>query len=161
MNTHCKRLLSVGLLLQLLSLPAFLTGCVNPLSMGFATPIPVPPWVPDRIQDRFEGKNDHRVPVLPPIPPGYRPYCEDPPGQREILRAMPQVTRGVPYVYEEFRDDIEFTVEKIVDKIDPPRFYSAHGAGAVASLSLEVHGVLYGNHRLLVSFPVPRAASAG
>ena len=63
-----------------------------------------------------------RVPVLPPIPPGHRPYCEDPPDQQEILRAMPRVTRGIPYIYEEFRDDIEFTVEKLVDKVDPPRF---------------------------------------
>jgi hypothetical protein len=53
--------------------------------------------------------------------------CEDPPDRAEILRAMPRVTRGVPYVFEEFRDDIEFTVEKMVDKVDPPRFYPLIG----------------------------------
>ena len=117
MKTLRKRLMSASLLL----IPAFLSGC-SPFSMGFATPVPMQPWVADRIVERLENKNDSRVPILPPIPPGHRPYCEDPPDQQEILRAMPRVTRGIPYVYEEFRDDIEFTVEKLVDKVDPPRF---------------------------------------
>ena len=44
-----------------------------------------------------------------------------------ILRAMPRVTRGVPYFYEEFRDDIDYTVERLVDTIDPPRFFPLIG----------------------------------
>lgn len=110
----------------LLLVPSVLSGCA-PFAMGFGTPIPMQAWVGDRIVERLEGKNDSRTPILPPIPPGHRPYCEDPPDQQEILRAMPRVTRGVPYVFEEFRDDIEFTVEKLVDKIDPPRFYPLIG----------------------------------
>jgi hypothetical protein len=98
-----------------------LTGC-NPLSMGFATPVPVQPWVAEQMEERLCIKNDFRTPLMPPIPPGIRPLCEDPPDRAAILRAMPRVARGVPYVYEEFRDDIEFTVEKLVDTIDPPRF---------------------------------------
>jgi hypothetical protein len=117
MTSVRKRLLAAGWLL----IPAFLSGC-SPFSMGFATPAPMQPWVAERIEERLLNKNDHRVPILPAIPPGHRPYCEDPPDQQEILRTMPRVTRGVPYVYEEFRDDIEFTVEKLVDKVDPPRF---------------------------------------
>lgn len=114
-------------LASMLGSPALLSGCINPLGMGFATPVPMMPWVGDRIVERFEGKNDSRTPVLPPIPPGHRPYCEDPPDQQQILRALPRVTRGVPYIYEEFRDDIEFTVEKLVDRIDPPRFFPLIG----------------------------------
>ena len=117
MKVHYKRIMSASFLL----IPAFLSGC-SPFSMGFATPVPMPPWVADRIEDRMVNKNDHRVPILPAIPPGHRPYCEDPPDQAEILRAMPRVTRGIPYIYEEFRDEIEFTVEKLVDRVDPPRF---------------------------------------
>jgi hypothetical protein len=75
----------------------------------------------------LENKHDGQVPILPAIPPGHRPYCEDPPDEQQILRAMPRVTRGVPYIYEEFRDDIEFTTEKLVDKVDPPRFFPLIG----------------------------------
>lgn len=117
---------SVLLALTVLA-PVAITGCFNLLSMGFATPIPVPPWVAERIEERLCEKNDFRTPVMPPIPPGYRPVCEDPPDPAAILRAMPRVTRGVPFVYEEFRDDFDFGVEKMADHIDPPRFYPLVG----------------------------------
>jgi hypothetical protein len=114
-------------LAALVLIPPCLTGCVNPLGMGFATPVPMQPWVADRIEERWLYKTDSRSPVLPPIPPGHRPFCEDKPDEQEIMRAMPRVTRGVPYIYEEFRDDIEFAWEKLVDRIDPPRFYPLIG----------------------------------
>ena len=64
--------------------------------------------------------NDYRTPIMPPIPPGFPPpLCEDPPDEAMVLRAMPHVARGVPYVYEEFRDDIQVVSERIVDRIDP------------------------------------------
>src|SRR5262249_5997522 len=83
--------------------------------------------VADHIADKLDNRNDHRVPILPAIPPGHRPYCEDAPDEQEILRAMPRVTRGVPYVYEEFRDEVEFAREKLVDHIDPPRCFPLIG----------------------------------
>src|ERR1700676_2085853 len=97
-----------------LALPVLTSGCATPLSMGIFTPVPVPPWVADHIEERLKYKNDNRTPVLPPIPAGFRPLCEDPPDRAEILRTMPRVARGVPYLYQEFRDDMEFTVEKLV-----------------------------------------------
>ena len=90
-------------------------------------PVPVQPWVADHVADRFENKNDHRVPILGAIKPGERPTCDDAPDQAEILPHLPRVTRGVPYIYEEFRDDIEFTVEKLVDRVDAPRFFPLLG----------------------------------
>ena len=44
-----------------------------------------------------------------------------------MLRALEHVTRGVPYVYEEFRDDIQIVTERIKDTIDPPRFFPLVG----------------------------------
>ena len=125
-----RRLPKLWLLLGAL-IPCVTSGCINPFAMGIGTPIPVQPWVAEHIQERIVNKNDHRTPILPPIPPGHRPLCEDPPDRAEILRAMPRVTRGVPYVYEEHRDDIEFTVEKISDVIDPPRFFPLVGPAQV------------------------------
>jgi len=47
------------------ALPA-LTGCL-PLSMGIFTPMPIMPWVSERMEEKYAFKNDHRVPVMPPI----------------------------------------------------------------------------------------------
>jgi hypothetical protein len=40
---------------------------------------------------------------------------------------MEHITRGVPYIYEEFRDQISIVSQRLVDKIDPPRFYPLIG----------------------------------
>ena len=102
-------------------------GCV-PYSMGCFTPIPVQPWVTERMEDKYAHKNDYRTTIMPPLREGFPPpICEDPPSEQEVLRAMPRVTRGVPFVYEEFRDDIQVVNERLVDKIDPPRFYPLVG----------------------------------
>ena len=102
-------------------------GCI-PWSMGIATPVPVPPWVTERMEEKYCWKNDFRTPILPPIREGFPPpVCEDPPDDARVLRAMPRVPRGVPYVYEEFRDNIQIVKELIVDKIDPVRFFPLVG----------------------------------
>jgi hypothetical protein len=121
-----KKLRSL-LLLAGIAATAGLSGCY-PLSMGIFTPIPVPPWVSERMEEKYCHKNDFRTPILPPIKEGAPPpICEDPPDESRILRALPKVTRGVPYFYEEFRDDINIVTELIVDKIDPPRFFPLVG----------------------------------
>src|SRR3954465_6388181 len=84
-------------------LPMCATGCA-PLSMGIFTPIPMPPWVTERMEKNFVHQNDFRTAILPPIDPaGPPPLCEDPPDEARILRAMPHVPRGVPHFYEQFR----------------------------------------------------------
>ena len=148
MKAYFKRIFAAGFL----ATSAFVVGC-SPLSMGFVTPIPVQPWVATSIAERFENKNDHRVPILPAIPPGHRPYCEDPPDQAEILRCMPRVTRGIPYIYEEFRDDIEFAVEKLVDKVDPPRFIPLIGPAQLHHCHWKC--TVYFTETVDAIFPVP------
>src|ERR1700678_224901 len=103
------------LLALALAAPAGLGGCF-PISMGLATPIPVPAWVTERMEEKYCFKNDFRTPILPPLLDGYPPpLCDDPPDEARILRAMPHVRRGVPYIFEEFRDDVQIVTERIVD----------------------------------------------
>ncbi len=107
--------------------PLGLSGCF-PLSMGIFTPIPVQPWVTENMEEKYCNPNDNRTPVMPEIRPGFPPpVCEDPPDEAQVLRFMPHVTRGIPWIYEEFRDDIQVVSERIVDKIDPPRFFPLVG----------------------------------
>jgi hypothetical protein len=133
-----RRPFSWALLVAALA-PLGLSGCLYPFSgisgnfpglfpFGLATPIPVMPWVSTVIEERYQHKNDFRTPILPPIRPGFpEPLCEDPPDDAQVLRALIPVVRGIPYIYEEFRDNIQVVTERIVDRIDPPRFFPLIG----------------------------------
>ena len=138
-------------LVALALLPA--VGC-NPLTLGFLSPIPVPPWTEERLEQKLSHKNDGRVPIMPPIRDGFPPpICEDAPGDAEVLRAMPRVPRGVPYVYETFRDDIVIVKNRMVDKIDPPRFFPLVGPAQLHHCHWEC--VIYYNELVQSDYPFP------
>ena len=100
-------------------------GCAGP---GIFTPIPVAPWTAEKLENQYMHKNDFRTPIMPPIREGFpAPLCVDAPDESMILRAMPHIRRGVPYISEQFRDDIQIVTERLVDKIDPPRFFPLVG----------------------------------
>jgi hypothetical protein len=127
-----RKLRTCVLLAAALLTPLGLTGCfgqgINPFGMGIFTPIPVMPWTTEVLEKKLCHPNDYRTPIMPPIRDGYPPpICEDPPGDAEVLRVMPRVSHGVPYVYEEFRDNIRIVYERLVDRIDPPRFFPLVG----------------------------------
>lgn len=123
-------------------LPVMSTGCL------------VQPWVADRMQERYQHTNDNRTPILPPLQDGMPvPLCEDPPSDHEVLRSLPAQIRGVPYIYEEFRDDITITKNLIVDKIDPPRFFPLVGLAQLHHCHWEC--AVYYNELIQSSYPFP------
>ena len=141
-------------LVALAVLPACGTGC-NPLGMGFLTPVPIQPWMAERMQAKYEHKNDGRVPIMPPIKIGFPdPICEDPPSDQEVLRAMPRVPRGVPYCFETFRDDIVIVKNRLVDKIDPPRFFPLVGPAQLHHCHWEC--VIYYTETIQSDYPFPQ-----
>ena len=140
-------------LVALALLTAGAGGC-NPLTLGFLTPIPVPPWTAERMEAKLNHKNDGRTPIMPPIRDGFPPpICEDAPSDAEVLRAMPRVPRGVPYVYETFRDDIVIVKNRMVDKIDPPRFFPLVGPAQLHHCHWEC--VIYYNELVQSDYPFP------
>ncbi len=128
-------------------------GC-QPLSMGLFTPMPVPPWVTERMEEKYVHKNDNRTAILPPIREGFPPpICEDEPDDSMILRAMPHIARGVPYFYEEFRDDISIAKEKLVDRIDPPRFFPLIGPAQLHHCHWKC--IIYYTETIVSAYPFP------
>ena len=141
------------LMLAAALLPSLATGC-NPFTMGWFTPIPVQPWVAERMDQKYNHHNDGRVPIMPPIRDGYPPpICEDPPSDQEVLRAMPRVARGIPYIYEEFRDDVVIVKNRIVDKIDPPRFFPLVGPAQLHHCHWEC--IIYYQETIQSDYPFP------
>src|SRR5207249_3912407 len=55
------------------------------------------------------------------------PRCDDPPDDAAVLRALPPLVKGTPHIYEETRDDIQIVKERLVDRLDPPRFFPLVG----------------------------------
>ena len=134
-------------------LPTVSSGC-NLFGLGWLTPVPVQPWVAERMDEKYMHKNDGRVPIMPPIRDGYPPpICEDPPSDGEVLRAMPRVARGVPYVYEEFRDTVVIVKNRLVDKIDPPRFFPLVGPAQLHHCHWEC--VIYYTETIQSDYPFP------
>jgi hypothetical protein len=101
-----------------------LSGCwgIAPLA------IPQPAWVTERMNEKYDKRLWNRAAVLPPILPGQPiPTCEDPPSEEEIVRLLPRVRRGIPFIIEEFRDDFDFDIQKVVDSIDPCTYFPLVG----------------------------------
>jgi hypothetical protein len=151
-----KMRMRVALLLVLVAW-AGASGCyqLNPFLIGHAPiPIPVPPWVSERMEEKYAHRLLHRTPIMPPILPGQPlPVCEDPPSEEEIIRALPRVARGVPYLYEEFRDDFTFVTEKIVDQIDPVTFIPLVGSAQLHHCHFKC--TVYYRERITSHYPFP------
>jgi RNA polymerase sigma factor (sigma-70 family) len=92
--------------------------------------------------------------ILPPPRPGSpQALCETPPDDAEVLRALPPVSPGVPYVFEEFRDNIQVVTERIVDRIDPPRFFPLVGRARLHLCRYKC--TVYFTEKILSNFPFP------
>jgi hypothetical protein len=76
------------------------------------------------------------------------------PGDAEILRAIPPITRGVPYVFEEFRDDLVIVKNRhATAKIGPQRFYPFIGPARITTTNWEC--VVYYTQTIQSDFPFP------
>jgi hypothetical protein len=76
---------------------------------------------------RPEKAGADATPILPPLRRSQGAGCDDPPDRAAILRALASLARGVPYVCEASREDLEVAVEKVADRIDAARFFPLIG----------------------------------
>ena len=81
------------------------------------------------------------------------PLCQDPPDDAMVIRTMPHVRRGVPFVCEEFRNDIQVITERLVDKIDPPRFFPLIGPAQLHHCHWKC--IIYYRETNQTSYPFP------
>jgi hypothetical protein len=87
-------------------------------------------------------------------PPGPGKLAGEPPTDADILRALPGVARGVPFVFEQFRDDITIVKNQLGrPKVGPVRFYPIIGKAALVETNWEC--VTYYTETIQSAFPFP------
>ena len=79
------------------------------------------------MNEKYDPRLKERATIMPPILPGQPiPTCEDPPSEEEIIRALPRVRRGIPFIIEEFRDDFEIDPCTTFPLVGPAQLHHCH-----------------------------------
>jgi hypothetical protein len=147
--------------LTLLAL-ALTTGCsadwVGPSLGIFNYPIPVSPFVQDRMEDNFIWRERYsRMPIMGPITPGAPTAALDPPSEDEVMRTMERarpVKGGWPMLHEIQRNNVRIVVEPIADYIDPqPRHLPL--VGPVQVHHAQYKCIVYFTEVTRVGWPIP------
>jgi len=92
--------------------------------------VPVPAYWSQKIEDGYwEEERYGRVPILDPVEGEHAPlFCIDPPSPDEVMRALPDnITGGVPFIAETYRNNVRIVVEPIVDHLEDCRVYPMVG----------------------------------
>src|SRR5437870_1866234 len=82
--------------------------------------IPVSPYFSQEIEDTmWEEERYSKVPILDPVEGENAPlFCMDPPSPDEIIRALPDDTKGgFPFLAEVTRNNVRMVVDQIVDSL--------------------------------------------
>ena len=123
---------------------------------GAATfPVPVSPWLQQSVEDAlWEKERYDRVPIMPPIEGQFAPaFCQDPPSDDEVMRAMPSVDGMMPFIFEKQRNNVRIVREPIGDWVDEPRFYPLVGPAQVHHCHYKVRVYYDGIYRS--DWPIP------
>lgn len=92
--------------------------------------IPVSPYFSQEIEDTYWFEERYgKVPVLDPVEGENAPlFCMDPPSPDEVMRSLPDDTKGGwPFFAETNRNNVRIVVEPIVDSLGECRFYPMVG----------------------------------
>jgi hypothetical protein len=92
-------------------------------SVGCVSARPVRCCAAERPAGKDCPANDCRTPTIPPVLPVEVEQEAKPPDEAQILRAMPPVENPFPEILRVSRDNIQIVMERLVDKVDPPRSY--------------------------------------
>jgi hypothetical protein len=123
----------------------------------WSTPlIPVPSVWSQQIEDAYhEAERYDKIPVLDPVEGENAPlFCLDPPSDDEVVRALPDDTRGgVAFLAETSRNNVRITVDLIVDRVDECKFYPLVGPARLHHCHYKC--TVYFDKTIRSSWPVP------
>ena len=138
-------------------LHSFVVVAVNFSEFWVATPpIPVSPYFSQLIEDTYhEEERYSKVPILDPVEGENAPlFCLDPPSPDEVMRALPDHSRGgFAFLAETARNNVRIVVEPIVDRVDECRFYPLAGSARLHHCHYKC--TVYYDKTLRSNWPVP------
>ena len=128
------------------------TLSTSDISGPWLCPIPVPQVIGDYIQDHKYRQYDE-VPLMPPVRDYAPTFCQDPPSEYDVIRAMqpPNWFAHIPFLCEEHYNNMQIVPEKIVDSLDECRFYPLVGPARLHHCHFKV--TVYFDHIEHSSYP--------
>jgi hypothetical protein len=91
-----------------------------------------------------------------PLTAGGPHVALDPPSDDEIMQALERarpIAGGVPFIYEQHRNNVRIVKEKIADYVDPPRFVPLIGPAQLHHAHYKC--TIYYTHITNVGWPIP------
>ncbi len=119
-------------------------------------PIPVSAYFSQQIEDTYwEEERYKKVPILDPVEGEHAPlFCLDPPSPDEVMRALPDDTKGgLAFIAETHRNNVRIVVEPIVDKIGECRFYPMVGPARLHKCHYKC--TVFFEKKIISVWPVP------
>ena len=118
--------------------------------------IPVSPYYSQMIEDTYHEEERYgKVPILDPVEGENAPlFCLDPPSPDEVMRSMPDHSKGgFAFLSETARNNVRIVVEPIVDRVDECRFYPLAGPARLHHCHYKC--TVYYDKTLRSNWPVP------
>ncbi|QDT38756.1 hypothetical protein [Stratiformator vulcanicus] len=118
--------------------------------------IPVTSYMSNQIEDTlWEEERYGRTPILDPVEGEFAPlFCLDPPTPDEVIRALPEdISGGIPFVAESFRNNVRMVVEPMVDDVGECRFYPLVGPARLHKCHYKC--TVYYDKTIRSGWPVP------
>lgn len=121
---------------------------------GWSIAWPIFPTQSQRIEEDMAREERDKVPILDPIPGEFTPpTCMDPPSEAEVWAKVPKFRHGCYWIYEVQRNNVEILIEKIGDKIDPPKIYPL--AGPCQLVHCHYKATVYFDELYWSDYPIP------
>lgn len=121
---------------------------------GWSFVWPILPSQQQRLEEDIAREERDRVPILDPVPGEFAPpNCLDPPSEAEVWAKVPKFRNGSPPFYEVQRNNARFLIEKIGDKIDPPKIYPL--AGPCQLVHCHYKCTIYFDEQYWSDYPIP------
>lgn len=128
---------------------------ISPLHpTGWSFAYPIVPMKQQLLEEDMAREEADKVPILDPISGEYAPPpCLDPPSEAEVYAKVPKFRHGSPPFYEVQRNNVRILVEKIGEKVDPPKIYPL--AGPCQLVHCHYKCTVYFDESYWSDYPVP------